>query len=53
MASLNGKVAAITGSVVEIFDFFKFSPLDTNCIPTGVQHHAIKVSSAYFINEVL
>lgn len=46
-------VAAITGSVVEIFDFFKFSPLDTNCIPTGVQHHAIKVSSAYFINEVL
>jgi hypothetical protein len=46
-------IAAITGSVVEIFDFFKCSPLDTNYIPTGVQHHAIKVISAYFISEVL
>jgi len=46
-------VAAITGSAVEIFDFFKSSPVEVKHLPHGVQYHAIKVESAYFISEVL
>lgn len=44
--------AAISGSVIEIFDFYKAAPLAHTSVPPGVQHHAIRVSSAYFINEV-
>lgn len=46
-------VSAITGSVVELFDFFKASPLDAGYTPPGVPHHTIKIDSAYFINEAL
>ncbi|PHV20642.1 hypothetical protein CSQ92_21180 [Janthinobacterium sp. BJB446] len=46
-------VFAINGTVVELFDFFKSSPLDTVHIPSGVPHHRIKVDGSYFINEVL
>lgn len=46
-------VSAITGSVVEVFDFFKASPLEVGYVPAGVSHQAIKVDGTYFINEVL
>lgn len=42
----------LTGSFVEIFDFFKSSPLGANQIPTNVPCHAIKVPSLYLLNEV-
>lgn len=46
-------VAAITGSSVKIFNFSKSTTLDDGHIPPGVEHHSIKVSSAYFISEVI
>ncbi len=46
-------VSAITGSVIELFDFFKTTPLETTYAPQGVSHHKIKVDSTYFISEVL
>lgn len=50
---LSSVVSAITGSIVELFDFFKITPLETAYAPQGVTHHAIKVDSTYFISEVL
>lgn len=46
-------VSAIDGTVVELFDFFKSSPVDAVHAPLGVPHHKIKVDGVYFINEVL
>lgn len=43
---------ALAGSFVEIFDFFKSSPLSANQIPTDVSCHAINVPSVYLIKEV-
>ena len=49
-----GQVAAsITGSSIELFDFFKTVPLDAAAIPGGIQHNKIKTETVYFINEVL
>ena len=45
-------VKALSGSFVEIFDFFKSSPLGANHTPTNVSRHAIKIPSTYLINEV-
>jgi hypothetical protein len=42
----------LKGSIIEVFDFYKSSPLEVNHIPAGVSCHSIKVSSLYFINEV-
>lgn len=44
-------VEALKGSYVEIFDFFKSSPVTANHIPTGTPYHAIKVPSTYLIKE--
>jgi hypothetical protein len=46
-------VSAIGGTVVELFDFFKSSPINSVHAPPSVPHHKIKVDGAYFINEVL
>lgn len=46
-------VSTITGSIVQIFDFFKLAQLDAKYIPTGISHDTIKIDSTYFINEVL
>lgn len=46
-------VAATGGTMMELFDFFKLSSIDTTHVPSNVQHHKIKISSTYFINEVL
>jgi len=45
--------AAISGSVIEIFDFYKAAPLAHTSVPSGVSHHAIRVNSAYLIEEVI
>lgn len=50
-AQIKPLVAALTGSFIEIFDFFKSSPVTTNHIPTGIPYHAIKLSSTYLIKE--
>lgn len=46
-------ISAITGTSVEIFDFFKSAPLEATCVPLNVPHHTIKIDTTYFINEVL
>jgi hypothetical protein len=46
-------VSALGGTVVELFDFFKSSPVDAAHAPPSVSHHKIKVDGAYFMNEVL
>jgi len=51
--SITAVVSAINGTVVELFDFFKSSPVDAAHAPPGVRHHKIRVDGAYFINEVL
>ena len=44
-------VAALRGSYVEIFDFFKSSPVITSFVPAGIPYHAIKVPSTYLVTE--
>ncbi|MFZ2390156.1 MAG: DUF4297 family anti-phage-associated protein [Polaromonas sp.] len=51
--NITAVVSAINGTVVELFDFFKSSPVDAVHTPPEVPHHKIKVDGAYFINEVL
>lgn len=46
-------VSAISGSVIELFDFFKAAPLEAKYAPPGVPHHTIKVGSTYFIGEAI
>lgn len=44
-------VSSISGTTVELFDFFKDVPVDTAHIPDGIQHHCIKTDTVYIINE--
>lgn len=44
-------VTALRGSYVEIFDFFKSSPVITSFVPAGIPYHAIKVPSTYLVTE--
>jgi hypothetical protein len=46
-------VSAINGSVVELFDFYKDTPIESEYLPAGESYNAIKIESTYFINEVL
>ena len=46
-------VAAITGSVVEIYDFYKDIPLDSTLVPKAQVLHLIKSNSAYLLQEVM
>ncbi|USX16241.1 hypothetical protein NHH88_10820 [Oxalobacteraceae bacterium OTU3CAMAD1] len=45
--------AAVSGSTMEIFDFFKTSALDAATVPTGVPHNKIKIDTVYFINGAI
>lgn len=45
--------AAVTGSTMEIFDFFKTSALDAAIVPRGVPHNKIKTDTVYFINGAI
>jgi hypothetical protein len=45
--------AAVSGSTMEIFDFFKTSALDAAFVPPGVPHNKIKTETVYFINGAI
>jgi hypothetical protein len=45
--------AAVTGSTMEIFDFFKTSALDPVAVPIGVPHNKIRTDTVYFINGAI
>ena len=46
-------IAACTGSVVEVYDFYKDSPLDSTFVPKARGFHSIKSNSAYLLQEVM
>ena len=52
-AQLAQVAAAVIGSTMEIFDFFKTSALDAAIVPTGVPHNKIKTDTVYFINGAI
>ncbi|WP_395706259.1 DUF4297 family anti-phage-associated protein [Casimicrobium huifangae] len=50
---LRPTIAAATGSVIEIYDFYKTTPLDGAHIPKGKVAYAIKSSNSYLLQEVM
>lgn len=46
-------IAACTGSVVDVYDFYKDSPLDSTLVPETCGLHLIKSNSAYLLQEVM
>ncbi len=46
-------IDAITGSVSEVYDFYKKEPLDSAYMPTGKGTHAIKSNNSYLLQEVM
>lgn len=46
-------LAACTGSVIEVYDFCKDTPLDSTLVPKACALHSIKNNSAYLLQEVL
>ena len=46
-------ITACTGSVVEVYDFHKDSPLDATLVPKARGLHSIKSNSAYLLQEVM
>lgn len=46
-------ITACTGSVVEVYDFYKALPLDGTLVPKARALHSIKSNSAYLLQEVM
>lgn len=46
-------IAAAAGSVIEVYDFYKATPLDGAHMPKGKVAHAIKSSNSYLLQEVM
>jgi hypothetical protein len=46
-------VAACAGSVVEVYDLYKATPLDGTLVPKARGLHSIKSNSAYLLQEVM
>ena len=46
-------IAACTGSPIDVYDFYKASPLDGILVPKAVGLHSIKSKSAYLLQEVM
>lgn len=46
-------IAACVGSVVEVYDFYKTTPLDDALVPKSKVLHSIKGNSAYLLQEVM
>lgn len=44
---------AAAGSIVEVYDFYKATPIDCAKMPNGKIAHAIKSSSSYLLQEVM
>lgn len=50
---LASTIAAVTDSVVEVYDFYKAAPLDCAHMPKGKVAYAIKSSNSYLLQEVM
>jgi hypothetical protein len=50
---LTATIAACDGSVVEVYDFYKTSPINGTLVPTVGALHSIKSDSAYLLQEVI
>lgn len=50
---LSPAIAAVAGSVIEVYDFYKAAPLDSAHMPKGKVAHAIKCSNSYLLQEVM
>lgn len=50
---LASTIAACAGSVVEVYDFYKTTPLDGTLVPKARGLHSIKSNSAYLLQEVM
>ncbi|ENH6338206.1 hypothetical protein QZM46_26560 [Burkholderia vietnamiensis] len=46
-------IAACTGSVVEVYDFYKVTPLDSTLVPKATGLQSIKSDSAYLLQEIM
>jgi len=46
-------IAACIGSLVEVYDFYRNSPLDGTLVPRAKGLHSIKSKSAYLLQEVM
>ena len=46
-------IAACTGSVVDVYDFYKATPLDSTLVPKAKGLHSIKSDSAYLLQEIM
>lgn len=46
-------IAACAGSVVEVYDFYKATPLDGTLVPKPSELHSIKSNSGYLLQEVI
>ncbi len=46
-------IAACAGSVVEVYDFYKATPLDGHLLPRATAHHSIHSNSSYLLQEVM
>lgn len=52
-AQVRSVASAISGTAVELFDFYYASPLGGQHVPTGVPHHKYQIDAPYFINQIL
>jgi hypothetical protein len=50
---LGPTITACVGSVVEVYDFYKATPLDATLVPKAMGLHSIKSNSAYLLQEVM
>jgi hypothetical protein len=46
-------ISSISGTAVEIFEFFKDAPITEIQVVSSILHHKIKISTVHFINEVI
>ncbi len=50
---LGPTIKACAGSVIEVYDFYKATPLDVTLVPKARGIHSIKSNSAYLLQEVM
>lgn len=51
--NLSSTVSVISSSIIEIFDLYKSTPLDSKLIHEKADYHPIKSGSSFFIQEVI
>ena len=50
---LKGIIEACSGTVIEVYDFYKLSTLDKAFVPKSQETFSIKSNSAYLLQEVM